>query len=155
MSSPSADARMIPDLLVGKSVRLTAHRRAVVDVLVDHAAPLAVAEIHAWLRKRHINLVSVYGTVRLLSDLGLVRLADESRGAQRFELSEPFTGHHHHLVCQERGQVEDLEGCGLEKKMLEALNRRVRRAHRFRVTANDLKLLRLCRQCSSPGARRA
>lgn len=93
--------------------------------------------------------------MRLLSDLGLVRLADKSKGAQRFELSEPFTGHHHHLVCEACGRVEDLEGCWLEKEALEALNRRVRRAHQFRVAAHDLKLLGLCRYCSSPAGQPA
>lgn len=109
--------------------------------------PLTVAEIHRRLRKARVNLVSVYRTLRLLMDLGLVRLADESRGSQRFELAEAYTGHHHHLVCQTCGHVEDLEGCWLEDRMLAMLGRRLRRARRFRVTAHDLKLFGLCQTC--------
>lgn len=156
MSRLVADAKTIPDLLMDRGVRLTGPRRAVVDVLVKHGTPLAVAEIHARLERRRINLVSVYRTVRLLSELGLVRLADESKGTQRFELAETFTGHHHHLVCQECGVIEDLDGCWLDEEMLLALNRRVRRARRFRVLTHDLKLLGLCPRCSSdetPGSR--
>src|SRR5260370_27200883 len=138
-----------PAVRVGRGVRLTALRRAVLDVLVAQAAPLAVAEIHAKLGNRRINLVSVYRTMRLLSQLGLVRLADESKGTQRFELSEAFTGHHHHLVCEQCGLVEDLEGCWLGVDMLDALNRRVRRARQFRVTSHDLKLFGLCQRCGS------
>jgi len=149
MTSPVTDTKTIPDLLAGKGVRLTAPRRAVLDVLVAQAAPLAVAEIHAKLGNRRINLVSVYRTMRLLSQLGLVRLADESKGTQRFELSEAFTGHHHHLVCEQCGLVEDLEGCWLGVNMLDALNRRVRRARQFRVTSHDLKLFGLCQRCGS------
>jgi Fur family ferric uptake transcriptional regulator len=146
--SALADARTIPDLLASQGLRLTAPRRAVVDVLVAHAAPLSVADIHGRLKKRRVNLVSVYRTVRLLCKLGLVRLADESRGTQRFELSEAFTGHHHHLVCSGCGQVQDLEGCWLGVEMLEALSRRVQRARRFRVTTHDLKLFGLCQHCT-------
>jgi Fur family ferric uptake transcriptional regulator len=141
-------ARRIPDLLSRRGLRLTKPRRGVIGVLVEHVAPLSVGEIHARLKARRINLVSVYRTVQLLSALGLVRLADESKGIQRFELSEDFTGHHHHLVCQECGQVEDLEGCWLGDKRLEALNRRVRRSRSFRVTAHDLKLMGVCQACS-------
>jgi Fur family ferric uptake transcriptional regulator len=148
MRSLVAAARTIPDLLASKGLRLTTPRRAIVDVLVEHGAPLSVAEIHGRLRKARINLVSVYRTLRLLTQLGLVRLADESRGTQRFELAEAFTGHHHHLVCQGCGQVEDVEGCWLEEEMLEALNRRLQRARRFRVTAHDLKLFGLCHACA-------
>jgi Fur family transcriptional regulator, ferric uptake regulator len=147
MRSSSIDARAIPDVLASKGLRLTAPRRAVIDVLVERGAPLTVADIHGRLRKARINLVSVYRTLRLLMDLGLVRLADEFRGTQRFELAEVYTGHHHHLVCQRCGQVEDIDGCWLEEKMLETLNRRLRRTRRFRVTAHDLKLYGLCRGC--------
>jgi Fur family ferric uptake transcriptional regulator len=147
MNSPVTDARTIPDLLARKGLRLTAPRRAVVDVLIQGGAPLSVAEIHGRLRRARINLVSVYRALRLLMDLGLVRLAHESRGTQRFELAEAYTGHHHHLVCQSCGQVEDVEGCWLEVKMLEALHRRLRRARRFRVTSHDLTLFGLCQGC--------
>ena len=147
MKPPEPDARTIPDLLARRGVRLTAPRREVVDVLVRHAAPLSVAEIHARLGTRQINLVSVYRTVHLLLALGLVRIADESKGTRWFELAEAFTGHHHHLVCQGCGHVEDLDGCWLGQEMLDALNRRVRRRRRFLVTGHDLKLIGLCRQC--------
>jgi Fur family ferric uptake transcriptional regulator len=147
MSRVDADARAIPDVLAAKGLRLTVPRRAVVDVLVEQRTPLTVAEIHRRLRKARVNLVSVYRTLRLLMDLGLVRLADESRGTQRFELAEAYTGHHHHLVCQTCGHVEDLEGCWLEDRVLVMLGRRLRRARRFRVTAHDLKLFGLCQTC--------
>jgi Fur family transcriptional regulator, ferric uptake regulator len=142
-----ADARTIPDLLASQGLRLTAPRRAVIDVLVEHAAPLSVAEIHDRLKKRRINLVSVYRAVHLLCKLRLVRVADESRGTQRFELSEAFTGHHHHLVCSGCGQVQDLKGCWLGVETLKALSHRVLRAQRFRITNHDLKLLGLCQAC--------
>jgi Fur family ferric uptake transcriptional regulator len=148
MRTPVADPRTISDLLSDKGLRLTAPRRAVVGVLVEHAAPLAVAEIHSRLKKQRTNLVSVYRTMRLLSELGVVRLADESKGIQRFELSEAFTGHHHHLVCQQCGRVQDLEGCWLGREMLETLNHRVQRAQRFRIVAHDLKLFGLCEHCN-------
>jgi Fur family ferric uptake transcriptional regulator len=144
-----SDARAIPGLLASQGARLTAPRKAVVDVLIQHAAPVSVAEIHARLDNRRINLVSVYRTVRLLLQMGLVRLADESKGTQRFELAEAFKGHHHHLVCQQCGQVEDLKGCWLGEDMLAALNRRVQRARRFRIVAHDLKLFGLCERCNS------
>jgi Fur family ferric uptake transcriptional regulator len=148
MGARIADVKTIRDVLSSKGLRLTAPRRVVVDVLVEAAAPLSVGEIHARLKKRHVNRVSVYRTVGLLCDLGLVRMADESKGTQRFELSEAFTGHHHHLVCEECGQIEDLEGCVLGEDMLEALQRQVQRVRRFRVTAHDLRLLGLCENCS-------
>jgi Fur family ferric uptake transcriptional regulator len=148
-AAPAVDLRItIPSLLVGRGFRLTIPRRAVVNVLVDEGKPMSVAEIHGRLRKQSVNLVSVYRTVQLLRGLGLLRVADTSKGIQRFELAEAFTGHHHHLICQSCGRVEDMDGCVLAEKALASLHRRVRRAQRFRVTGHDLKLFGLCQDCA-------
>lgn len=148
MASTSRDARSaIPRLIASQGFRLTGPRRAVVDVLVKESAPLTVAEIHRGLKNRRINVVSVYRAVHLLRGLGLLQVADTSRGTKRFELDEQFTGHHHHLICQDCGRVEDLDGCLLEATVLEALGRRVRRSRSFRITHHDLKLFGLCRRC--------
>jgi Fe2+ or Zn2+ uptake regulation protein len=143
-----ADARAtIPDLLAARGFRLTSPRLAILEVLAAARTPLSVAAIHTRVRDRRINLVSVYRTVHLLLELGLVRVADASRGTQRFELAEQFTGHHHHLVCRACGGIQELEGCILTADVLEALNRRVRRARNFRVTEHDVTLLGLCQAC--------
>ncbi len=150
MPVTAAHARhAIPTAIASKGFRLTGPRRAVVDALVNHAAPMSVAEIHARLTERRVNLVSIYRAVKLLRGLGLLRVADTSKGTQRFELAEQFTGHHHHLVCQQCGGVEDLDGCLLEGEMLDAIRQRVRRARSFRLTGHDLKLFGLCRRCNS------
>lgn len=139
----------IPTAIASRGFRLTGPRRAVVEVLVDCAAPMSVAEIHARLTERRVNLVSIYRAVKLLCELGLMRVADASKGTQRFELAEQFTGHHHHLVCQRCGSVEDLDGCLLEDDVLETIRQRLRRSRGFRLTGHDLKLFGLCRRCDA------
>jgi Fe2+ or Zn2+ uptake regulation protein len=52
-------------------------------------------------------------------------------------------------VCEECGQVEDLDGCLLEEPVLTALARQVRRSRSFRLTGHDLKLFGICRRCES------
>ena len=52
---------------------------------------MTVAEIHSRLKGRSPNLVSIYRTVNLLSQLGLLRVADTTKGTHRFELAERFT----------------------------------------------------------------
>jgi Fur family ferric uptake transcriptional regulator len=148
MSRRPEDPRTtIASLLASHGFRLTGARRAVVDALVEPSEPMSVAEIHARLTARRVNLVSVYRAVNLLTRLGVLRLADASTGTSRFELGEQFTGHHHHLVCRSCGRVEDVDGCLLEQDMLDALNRRVHRSRRFRVTDHDLRLFGICQRC--------
>jgi Fur family ferric uptake transcriptional regulator len=117
--------------------------------------PLTVPEIHARLGTRQAHIVSVYRTVHLLLRLRLIRptdarpLATALRGTQRYELAEEFTGHHHHLICQGCGAIEDLDGCLLADAALTQLARYVRRTRRFAVTEHEVRLFGLCRRCAT------
>ena len=137
----------IPRLLARRGYRITAPRRAVLDALANSQEPRTVAQLHHALVTERVNLVSVYRTVKLLCDVGLVRATDAAQGQRRYELAEPFTAHHHHLICRRCGQIEDLDGCLLEADVLTRLGRRVRQSHRFRVTDHELRFFGICRRC--------
>jgi len=134
-------------VLAREGYRLTGPRRAVLDVLAGSAVPLTVGEIHARLAGGRANIVSVYRAVHLLVKLGLVRATDSGRSGLRYELTEQFTGHHHHLICQRCGRIEDLDGCLLPDGALARVSRRVWHLKEFRMTEHELRLLGLCRSC--------
>jgi Fur family transcriptional regulator, ferric uptake regulator len=137
----------IPRLLSRRGYRITAPRRAVLEALATSQEPRTVTQLHRALGAGRVNLVSVYRTVKLLCDVGLVRATDAAQGQRRYELAEPFTAHHHHLICRKCGQIEDLDGCLLEADVLTRLGRRVRYSHRFRVTDHELRFFGFCRRC--------
>ena len=151
--SPAAPAVLedprdaIPRLLARRGYRITAPRRAVLEALATSQAPRTVAQLHRALAGERVNLVSVYRTVKLLCDVGLVRATDAAQGQRRYELAEPFTAHHHHLICRRCGQIEDLDGCLVDPDVLVRLGRRVRQSHRFRVTDHELRFFGICRRC--------
>jgi Fur family ferric uptake transcriptional regulator len=137
----------IARLLARRGYRLTGPRRAVLEVLATGREPRTVAQIHHGLGGERANLVSVYRTVKLLSEIGLVRATDATGGQRRYELAEPFTAHHHHLICRRCGHIADLEGCLLEAGVLTRLGRQVRQTHRFRVTDHELRFFGVCVRC--------
>lgn len=137
----------IPRLLARQGYRITAPRRAVLDALASSQEPRTVAQLHRALGGERVNLVSVYRTVKLLCDVGLVRATDAAQGQRRYELAEPFMAHHHHMICRRCGHIEDLDGCLLEPDVLERLGHRVRQSHRFRVTDHELRFFGICRRC--------
>jgi Fe2+ or Zn2+ uptake regulation protein len=117
----------------------------VLDVLVENRVPMTVTDIHAPLSPRRANIASIYRTVHLLRHLNLLRSIDTTRRSRRYELTEPFTGHHHHLICQAWGRIEDLDGCVLADDVLARLTRSVRHARQFQVLEHEIRLLGLCR----------
>jgi Fur family ferric uptake transcriptional regulator len=121
----------------------------VLDVLAESRMPMTVPEIHARLSPRRANIASVYRTVHLLTGLSLVRSTDTTRRSRRYELTEPFTGHHHHLICQACGRIEDLEGCVLTDEVLARLTRSVRVSRQFQVLEHELRLFGRCRDCAA------
>jgi Fe2+ or Zn2+ uptake regulation protein len=56
-------------------------------------------------RLPNVSLPTIYATLDLLEDLGMVRRVQRS-GATLFD---PRTDPHHHLICTECGSIEDLD----------------------------------------------
>ena len=84
---------------------------------VDVAAPVTAEDIHVRLRRLPGGggaPSSVYRTLNLLCSLGVARRVPLSDGARRYELVEGERDHHHHLICEACGRIEDVWQCPLE-----------------------------------------
>src|SRR5262249_60985820 len=79
----------IPRLLARRGYRITGPRRAVLEALATGQEPRTVAQLHRALGAERVNLVSVYRTVKLLCDVGLVRATDAAQGPRRYEPPGP------------------------------------------------------------------
>jgi Fur family ferric uptake transcriptional regulator len=84
-----------------------------------------------------VGMVTVYRTLDLFSELGLVRRLDLGDGP-RYELAED---HHHHLICEDCGRVTEFEQCPLD------LRRLPRVGGGFKVRAHSLEVYGTCSEC--------
>ena len=97
--------------------RMTRTRKAVLSLLEGTQQPLSASEIFLRLQKEQvaIDLVTVYRTVNVLKELGLVVQLDlHKEGQSRYEIKEGRK-HHHHIRCQMCGKIVDLLLCPLKK----------------------------------------
>ncbi|WP_034591225.1 Fur family transcriptional regulator [Hamadaea tsunoensis] len=89
-----------------RGLRLTAQRQLVLEAVLElgHATP---DEIHAKVNSvaAGVNITTIYRTLELLEDLGLVTHAHLSHGAPTFHAAEDS---HVHLVCRACGSVQEL-----------------------------------------------
>lgn len=132
--------------LVGAGHAWTRPRSAVLEVLLGAETPLRAEEIHARLAgggRRGVNLSSVYRTLHLLHRLGIVRRVQLGDGVLRVELAEGYRDHHHHLVCERCGRIEDVRPCPVEGLDLGST-----------VRSHSLELFGLCGPCARRGASR-
>ena len=132
--------------------RVTAPRRALLRLLARTREPLSVQEMcdavnasddGSAASAEPVNLVTVYRFANLLAELKLARRVEFGQGYYRYEREEPQTGpHHHHLVCQRCGAIEDFHGCDIA-----ALVARLEDESGFRVERHQLELYGICPAC--------
>ncbi len=83
-----------------------------------------------------VGLVTVYRTLDLLVGLGIVRRLDLGDGA-RYELAED---HHHHMICEQCGEISEFEQCPLDPGRLPA-------GDGFEVRSHSLEVYGRCAAC--------
>jgi Fur family transcriptional regulator, ferric uptake regulator len=121
---------------------LTSPRRQVLDVLFRESKPLTAAEVHRRISKYGPDLVSVYRAIEVFCRVGVLAEVDHVPEGRRYELSDAYRQHHHHLICGNCGQTEDFEDCEMEQ-----IERLIKKRFHFQVTRHELRFLGLCRRC--------
>ena len=105
---------------IEKGMRMTDQRRVVARVLSNAEDHPDVEELYhrAHAVDPHISLATVYRTVRLFEEAGVVERHDFGDGRSRYE--EAVNDHHDHLINIKTGEVIEFFDAEIEK-MKEAL----------------------------------
>lgn len=146
MTSPGME-RDIEQRLADRAVRYTTGRRAVVAALMRADGPRSAAELHEMLAS-DVPLSSLYRSLTVLEDAGVVAPHFAAGGIARYELAEWLQGHHHHLICVECGGVEDLAMPGGVESQVEALVERIVTPHHFTPLNHALEIEGRCARCA-------
>lgn len=138
--------REIEDRLTGTGARYTSGRRRVVAALTDADGPRSAAELHEEMGGR-VPVSSVYRSLAVLEEAGVVEPHHGARGLTRYEMAEWAAGHHHHIVCESCGMVEDIELPRELEVELERLVGQVAGLSSFSVTGHALEVDGRCVRC--------
>jgi Fur family ferric uptake transcriptional regulator len=138
--------REIEERLIGTGVRYTTGRRLVVAALTDADGPRSAAELHDEMGGQ-VPVSSVYRSLAVLEEAGVVEPHHGARGLTRYEMAEWVAGHHHHIVCESCGMVEDIELPGPLEIELERLVGEVAGLSSFSVTGHALEVDGRCERC--------
>jgi Fur family transcriptional regulator, ferric uptake regulator len=97
----------LQETLRAKGYRLTPQRQLVLDAVTDlgHATP---DEACAWVKERSsaVNISTIYRTLELLEELGLVKHAHLSHGAPTYHAAA--APEHVHLICRVCGAITEV-----------------------------------------------
>jgi Fur family ferric uptake transcriptional regulator len=122
-------------ICVDKGMRMTDQRRVIARVLSSAADHPDVEEIHrrASAIDPKISIATVYRTMRLFEESGVVERHDFQDGRSRYE--EAGDDHHDHLIDLKSGKVIEFVN-----QEIEALQKKIAAEHGFRLVAHRLEL---------------
>lgn len=132
------------DTLLTAGFRFTRQREAIIRVLAAAGGEHMSAEEIAVAARAPDGpgLATVYRTLAVLEQVGLVKSIDLGDGRARFEISDTRDHYHHHLVCAVCGAVEEVE-----RDLLQQIEEHVMVRHGFVVCDHSLKLYGVCNNC--------
>ena len=146
-SMPASKTVGIEARCAATGMRMTEQRRVIARVLAESADHPDVEELHQRASKfdSGISIATVYRTVRLFEEAGILDRHDFGDGRARYEAAPE--AHHDHMIDVETGRV--IEFVDPE---LEALQRQIAERLGFRLVDHRMELfgVRLGREGSDP-----
>jgi Fur family transcriptional regulator, ferric uptake regulator len=145
--SPILERRALLDDLVSKGCRLTAQRRAVIEVIQNAKAHLDAGSLLALARKREPNIdrATVYRTIELLKKLQLIDELDLMHLEGEKHYYEVKTRRDHvHLACFRCGRIEEFSS-----SLFERLKAEISRQSGFTIRVMRLEVGGNCRACAA------
>ena len=133
-----SDLEAISLKLESRGYRVTPPRRAVIAAVLQQPGTFSIDDL---LTCRGAGRATVFRTVRLLTDLGIVCRVLMEDGSLYYRVSERGK-HHHHVVCSECGAVQELDQCGISD-----LLRDLSAATGFDIEGHWLELYGRCSSC--------
>jgi Fur family ferric uptake transcriptional regulator len=134
--------RTMTDELSHQGYRMTPQRLMIVSAIENSENHISAEDIYAQVVAKYpnVNVSTVYRTLELLEQLGLVTKTE--MGVGRIMYHPLDKGHHHHLVCRECGNVIDLD-----ESALTPLKETLFRDYQFIADLRHLGILGLCANC--------
>jgi len=142
------DAIDFKEKLKEKGCKLTMQRRSVLDVMMEHDGEhLSTEEIYDQVKSKfpEIGLATVYRTVQLFEEMGIVDRLNLDDGCSRFELAkEGRIHHHHHLICEKCNKVFEVE-----HDLLDDIEKEIEKKYDFKIHDHNVMFYGICKDCEN------
>lgn len=135
-------AAPLAETLGRRGLRLTGARRRVADMLDRRRGTFTAADLLEDADRRDVAVgrATVFRSLDLFTELGLLERIDLPTGDHAYVVCEPV--HHHHLVCSICGRQTEVEDAGVA-----AIVAQMERQTGYRIDRHRLELYGTCPSC--------
>ncbi len=148
MQKKLRDIEEIKLYLKSKGYKLTAQRECILGIIIENKDKhLTVDEIYKYVyeKNRTIGIATVYRTILLFEELGVISKLIFDDRIIRYELSSLDEEHtHHHLICVKCNKIMEVK-----EDLLEELEKQVEDKYEFKILDHNLKILGICNKCNN------
>jgi Fur family transcriptional regulator, ferric uptake regulator len=137
------------DFLARKRLRLTGQRRAIIETVFSTDQHFTAEQLLAWSKRRDksVSRATVYRTLPLLTESGLVRAVDFGKEHTVYDPNYAERPQHNHIICQDCGKIVEFES-----DQIEQLENEITRRLGFSVETHRLQITATCEEFRRLGA---
>src|SRR5437867_12105202 len=137
------------DFLGQRNLRLTSQRQAIIDSVFSTDEHFTAEQLLEWSRRRDksVSRATVYRTLPLLTESGLVREMDFGKDYKFYDPNYAEHPNHSHIICQDCERIVEFESDKIAKLEDEI-------SHRlgFQIKAQRLQITGTCEELKRLGA---
>lgn len=150
MPSPGklAAKKKLLQFLGTKSLRMTAQRQAIIDSVFDTDEHFTAEQLLEWARRRDksVSRATVYRTLPLLTESGLVREMDFGKDHRYYDPNYAEHPHHSHIICSDCERIVEFES-----EKIERIESEISQKLGFSVKDQRLQITGSCEQMKKLG----
>src|SRR5580765_1595530 len=137
------------DFLDQKNLRLTSQRQAIIDTVFDTEEHFTAEQLLDWARRRDpsVSRATVYRTLPLLTESGLVREMDFGKDHTYYDPNYADHPNHSHIICQDCDKIVEFES-----EKIERLESEISHKLGFELKMQRLQISARCEELKKLGA---
>lgn len=133
-------------------LRITESRKAVLKILVESEEHLSAEDVYMKVHEIYpsIGLTTVYRTLELFTNTGIVNKFEFGDGRARYEVvhDSETEKHHHHLICKNCGKIIDyFEFMNEEKELIKKTEDKLSERYKFDIERHIIQFYGICSKC--------
>src|SRR5437867_9122161 len=137
------------DFLGQRNLRLTSQRQAIIDSVFSTDEHFTAEQLLEWSRRRDksVSRATVYRTLPLLTESGLVREMDFGKDYKFYDQNYAEHPSHSHIICQDCDKIVEFESEKIEK-----LENEISHKLGFELKMQRLQISARCEELKKLGA---
>ena len=135
--------------LESRKLRITSQRQAIIDTVFCTEEHFTAEQLLAWARQRDqsVSRATVYRTLPLLTESGLVREMDFGKDHKFYDPNYAEHPHHSHIICGDCSRIVEFESEKIEK-----LENEITQKLGFSLQTQRLHITGACEQMKKLGS---